>query len=64
MCRRVPAACLLPLPSRPAHAGPTNLVIVMEYCDAGTLKDVLRRGYFRRGVEPNGWPRLDLVVSA
>ena len=37
-------------------------MIVMEYCDAGTLKDVLRRGCFRRGVEPNGWPRLDLAV--
>ncbi|GIL77168.1 hypothetical protein Vretimale_3166 [Volvox reticuliferus] len=41
--------------------GPTNLVIVMEYCDAGTLKDVLRRGYFKRGVDANGWPRLDLT---
>ncbi|KAG2495264.1 hypothetical protein HYH03_006537 [Edaphochlamys debaryana] len=42
--------------------GPTNLVIVMEYCDAGTLKDTLRRGGFRRGVETNGWPRLDLAA--
>ncbi|GLI59525.1 hypothetical protein VaNZ11_001411 [Volvox africanus] len=41
--------------------GPTNLVIVMEYCDAGTLKDVLRRGYLKRGVDANGWPRLDLT---
>ncbi|GFR42048.1 hypothetical protein Agub_g2864, partial [Astrephomene gubernaculifera] len=43
-----------------AAEGPTNLVIVMEYCDAGTLKDVMRRGCFRRGVETNGWPKLDL----